>query len=284
MPDLNEMLKGMDAHKNFYIRGVLHSILPEFVNPLDSHISENNISGEMLEALKIVVATTHPNLKEGEVASINYDDTMKALGGKSIFKDGYNIDSISDQIRTSFGQFGVTVQDGELYVFDTYDYSDRGGWDAFFASAKESMDSKSPYPLARYFGGKLMPENPDGSSREDALRIKIKIPRDQLVVETDYDDDIPKDATSFVFEGGMTNKRKQLWESQFKDVYAGGMLDNFFDTIKAPLEVFEDKNLQKRGNTYTPLGDTNYRRDKKKSDEGGLGKRMETMFEQIGLG
>jgi hypothetical protein len=44
-----------------------------------------------------------------------------------------------------------------------------------------------------------------------------------------------------------------------------------------------DGNLQRRGNTYTPTGDTNQKRyDKQQKDKGGIGKRMETLFEQVG--
>jgi hypothetical protein len=133
-------------------------------------------------------------------------------------------------------------------------------------------------------GGKIMPENPDGTSREDALRVKIKLSKEQKVVNTDFDDDINPNATTFVFEGGMTNKRKQIFEKQFESQYAGGFLDNFFDTIKAPVEYLEDKNLQRRGNTYTPFGSVNDRRDRQKKDKGGLGERFETFAEQIGFG
>ena len=284
MLDFNEMLKNISPHKSFYVRGVMNSLLPEFANPLDSTITEENVSGEMLEALKLVIANKHPKLREGQVASINYKDVQKLFGDESIFKDNYNIDSIGDNIRTTLGDFSVTIQDGEVYVLDTYDFEPRGGFDAFMAAAEESIDSKASYPLARYFGGLLMPENSDGSSREDAMRIKIKLSKEQKVVETDYDDDIPENATSFLLKGPMTNKRKQLWESQFKDQYAGGFIENFFDTLKAPVEYL-DGNLQRRGNTYTPTGDTNQKRyDKQQKDKGGIGKRMETLAQQIGLG
>lgn len=284
MPVLNELLKALPEHQNFYLRGVLNSLLPDFIDPSDGVVNENNISGEALETLKIVVANLHPDIKEGQVKSIDYDDMMKVLGDKSIFEDNYNIDTIGDQLRNSLGEFGVTVEDGELYIFDTYDFADRGGWKEFLASAEETYQTGSIYPVARYMGGKLMPENPDGSSREDALRIKIKLSKEQRVVNTDFDDDINPNATTFVFEGGMTNKRKQIFEKQFESQYAGGFLDNFFDTIKAPVEYLEDKNLQRRGNTYTPLGSVNDRRDRQKQGEGSLGKRFETLAEQIGLG
>lgn len=284
MPVLNELLKALPEHQNFYMRGVLNSLLPDFIDPSDGMITENNVSGEAIETLKIVVANLYPDIKEGQVKSVNYNQMREILGDKSIFKDGYNIDSMGDQLRVSLGQFGVTVEDGELYVFDTYDFSDKGGFDEFLTSAQESFEEGSIYPVARYMGGKLMPENPDGTSREDALRVKIKLSKEQKVVNTDFDDDINPNATTFVFEGGMTNKRKQIFEKQFESQYAGGFLDNFFDTIKAPVEYLEDKNLQRRGNTYTPLGDTNYRNDRRKKDGGGLGKRFETFASQIGLG
>lgn len=282
MPVLNELLKALPEHQNFYLRGVLNSLLPDFIDPSDGVVNENNISGEALETLKIVVANLHPDIKEGQVKSIDYDDMMKVLGDKSIFEDNYNIDTIGDQLRNSLGEFGVTVEDGELYVFDTYDFADRGGWKEFVASAEETYQTGSIYPVARYMGGKIMPENPDGSSREDALRVKIKLSKEQKLVNTDFDDDINPNATTFVFEGGMTNKRKQIFEKQFESQYAGGFIENFFDTLKAPVEYL-DNNLQRRGNTYTPTGDTNQKRyDKQQKDKGGIGKRMETLFEQVG--
>ena len=75
----------------------------------------------------------------------------------------------------------------------------------------------------------------------------------------------------------MTNARQK----QFKQ-YASGIIDNFFSTIKAPIEYFDDDNLMRRGNTYTPIGDTNYRRDKQRKDSGSLKKRFDTLLNQIG--
>ena len=73
MPTLNDMLKDMPQHYNFYLRGVMNSLLPEFMDPFDSEINERNVSGELLEALRLVVNDKYPNLEEGEVQSI----TMK---------------------------------------------------------------------------------------------------------------------------------------------------------------------------------------------------------------
>ena len=70
MPVLNELLKALPEHQNFYLRGVLNSLLPDFIDPSDGVVNENNISGEALETLKIVVANLHPDIKEGQVKSI----------------------------------------------------------------------------------------------------------------------------------------------------------------------------------------------------------------------
>ena len=65
MPTLNDMLKDMPQHYNFYLRGVMNSVLPEFMDPFDSEINENNVSGELLSALLLVINYKYPDLKEG---------------------------------------------------------------------------------------------------------------------------------------------------------------------------------------------------------------------------
>ena len=213
MPSLNDMMKDLPTHKNFYLRGVFNSLLPEFMNPFDSSISEDNVSGEALEALKIAVTKVHPNLQDGEIASINYEQMMDAYGDTSIFERNYDIETVGDELRSSLGQFGVTKENGEYVVFDTYDFEPRGGIDAAIESIKEFKNTGSPYPLARYIGGVLMPEGPGGQAAEDALRIRIRIPNDPQVVDMDFDNDIESTASTFVFEGPMTNKRKKLWDT-----------------------------------------------------------------------
>jgi len=213
MPTLNDMMKDLPTHKNFYLRGVFNSLLPEFMNPFDSSISEDNVSGEALEALRIAVTKIHPDLQDGEIASINYEQMMDAFGDTSIFERNYNIETVGDELRSSLGQFGVTKENGEYVVFDTYDFEPRGGIDAAIESIKEFKNTGSPYPLARYIGGVLMPEGPGGEAAEDALRIRIRIPNEPQVVDMDFDNDIEPTASTFVFEGPMTNKRKKLWDT-----------------------------------------------------------------------
>jgi len=261
MANLNDMLKDMKLHKSFYIRGVVNSLLPEFANPLDSNITEKNISGEALELLRSIAQEAHPDLQEGQVVQ------MITTG-----KD-YELDN-------SLGSYGLTKKDGKYVVFDTYDFSPFQNI-SFLDAVKMSAEDKNPFMVARYLGGKLMPENSDGTSREDAMRIRIEIPDEADLIDTDFDDDIPSGAKSFSFRGPMTNKRKQAWDAYSNQV-AGGFIENFFDTLKAPVEYL-DNNLQRRGNTYTPTGDTNQKRyDKQQKDKGGIGKRMETLFEQVG--
>ena len=213
MPSLNDMLKDMPTHKNFYLRGVINSLLPEFMDPFDSEINENNISGEALEVLRTVTAKIHPNLKEGEIQSINYEQMMKVFGDTSVFQRNYDVSTLSDEVRNSLGTFGVTKENGQYVIFDTYDYEPRGGIEVVKSVVNETLASGSVYPAARFIGGILMPENSDGSSREDALRVRIKIPNEQNVIDMDFDNDIEPDAETFVFEGPMTNKRKTLWDS-----------------------------------------------------------------------
>ncbi len=192
MPSLNDMLKDMPTHKNFYLRGVVNSLLPEFMNPLDREITENNISGESIELLRMLVEDRFPDMEEGEI------NMLSGYGG-------------NEEIELSLGQFGVTKENGQYVIFDTYDFEEVD--QSYFDSIKESMGTKNILPFVSKLGGNLMPENPDGSSREDALKVRIRIPNEQQLIDIDFDNDIEPDAETFVFEGPMTNKRKTLWDN-----------------------------------------------------------------------
>ena len=213
MPTLNDMLKNMPTHKNFYLRGVINSLLPEFMDPFDSEINEGNISGEALEALRFAVSKIHPDMQDGEIRSINYEQMMEVFGDTSIFERNYDIATMGDELRNSLGQFGVTKEDGQYVIFDTYDFEPRGGFEAFKEVIKETSNTGEVYPMARFLGGIFMPEGPDGAPAEGALRVRIKIPNEAQVVDVDFDNDIEPEAPTFVFEGPMTNKRKTLWDS-----------------------------------------------------------------------
>jgi hypothetical protein len=201
------MLSNMDMHKNFYIRGVVNSLLPEFMNPLDKEITENNISGEAIELLRSIVQQRYPDMEEGEV------NMLSGYGG-------------DQEVELSLGQFGVTKENGQYVIFDTYDFESVD--QSYLDSIKESLGTKNILPFVSKLGGQLMPENPDGSSREDALKVRIRIPDEPQVVDMDFDNDIEPTASTFVFEGPMTNKRKKLWDtftSMFVTPAEAGQLD-----------------------------------------------------------
>jgi hypothetical protein len=185
-------------------------------NKLPSTITEDDVSGEYLEALRLVVERSVPDLKVGEATGLTYDDVMDVLGGESIFKKegGPAIETIGEIIRTTLGNFGVKRTADGYEVFDTYDYEPvhEGGFKEHVKEAFSDYQNESFYSAARTMGGYFMPENADGSSKENALRVNIKIPQEPKVVNIDYDDDIPEGAKEFVFRGAMTNKRKSIWD------------------------------------------------------------------------
>jgi len=205
-------------HYTFYLRGIINAALPDFMSPLTRTVTEDGVSGEFLEALRLVANSMYPDMKDGEVKSVTYEDLMRVLGGQSIFqKDNrYSIETVGERIRTSLGAFGLTKEDGQYVVFDKYDHEQKFKGD-FFESAKKAyevgMAEKALYPAARIMGGYFMPENEDGSSKDDALSIRIRIPNEPSLIDVDYDDDVPEGAEEMVLRGPMTNNRKSLWDS-----------------------------------------------------------------------
>ena len=204
-------------HYLFYLRGVLNSMVTHYLpNKLPSTVTEDDVSGEYLEALRLVVERSAPDLKVGEATGLTYDDVMQVLGGQSIFKKegGPTVESIGEIIRTTLGNFGVKKTKDGYEVFDTYDYEPvhEGGFKDHVKEAFSDYQNESFYAAARTMGGYFTPENADGYSKENALRVNIKIPQEPKVVNIDYDDDIPEGAEEFVFRGPMTNKRKSIWD------------------------------------------------------------------------
>ena len=257
MPTLNDMLKDMPQHYNFYLRGVMNSVLPEFMDPFDSEINENNVSGELLEALRLVINDKYPDLKEGEVQSIDYDDVQKFFKESSIFEQSYEIGTVGEQIRTTLGEFGVRKIDGKINIFDTYDFEERDTFHAIKDVFNETRASGSIYPAARFMGGILMPEGPGGKPRPDALKVNITLPEQMQTVDIDYDDDIEPDAPTFVFEGPMTNKRASLWK-KFTDMvidaeaFVGGAAEEGTKAaLEAELAMTQDKKRRRITKTNT---------------------------------
>ena len=256
MPSLNDMLKDMPTHKNFYLRGVVNSLLPEFMNPLDKNITENNISGEAIELLRGIAESLAPDMKDGEVMQMqqyfgNVDKLLKATenpnygtlsienedgidpvieelnlendkflntrseGLKQTLAKNSDVENymLAKDLRNSLGNFGLTKVNGEYVVFDTYDFypyyrQDTVGDDSVFQAVHDLIFLQDPQPIAQEIGQVLMPEGAD-----DNMKVRIRIPNEQQLIDIDFDNDIEPDAETFVFEGPMTNKRKTLWDS-----------------------------------------------------------------------
>jgi len=66
-------------------------------------------------------------------------------------------------------------------------------------------------------GGYFMPENKDGTSRSDAMKVSINVPLEPKVEETVYETEIPENAKEFVLRGPMTPQRSTVWGS-FKNL------------------------------------------------------------------
>lgn len=237
MPNLDQLhntFKSNEAvvpeHYAFYVRGVMNSMLPDFMNPLSDNITEDEVSGEFLEALRMVATTMHPDLKEGHTVGIDYDDVMKVLGGESIFDkdEKYSIETVGERIRTSLGEFALSKVDGKYVVTDVYDFQPTvdGGLIKTAAIATKQLVTEGLYPAARTMGGYIMPEGANNTAADDAMRVRIVIPNEPEVIATDYDNDIPENATSFVFQGPMTTKRKSIFDAFISTAQAGTLNDN----------------------------------------------------------
>lgn len=218
--NLNKAL--LSEHYSFYVRGVLNSMYAPFLGA--STITEDNVSGEYLETLRFIIEKTHPDMEIGDSRFIDYSDTNKHLNLSSIFDRDYNIDSVGDRIKTTLGGFSVTKTKDGYTVKDTYDYEVKGDVernDSIFTFAQEAKRQyeKDPrlYVPARIMGGYFMPENADGSSSEDAMKVAINIPNEPKVIETVYEEDIEDGVQEPVFRGSMTPQRNSVWDS-FKNL------------------------------------------------------------------
>ena len=212
----------LPEHISFYVRGVLNSMYAPFIGA--STITENNVSGEYLETLRFIIEQSNPNMQVGDTAFIDYSDTNKHLNLTSIFERDYNIDSIGDRIKTTLGGFTVIKTEDGYTVNDIYDYEVKGNVkrdDSLLAFAKEAYRQykKDPrlYVPARIMGGYIMPENKDGTSNSDTMRVSINIPLEPKVEETVYETEIPENAKEFVLRGPMTPQRNTVWNS-FKNL------------------------------------------------------------------
>lgn len=218
MVTLDAMLKDMPLHQNFYIRGVINSLLPEFLAADDRAITENNISGESIELLRSLVKTLAPdfdNAEEGFVASFDYEDINKKFNLKNLLREeGLDVSTFERDIKMSFGMFDVYKENGKMVIKDVYDFPAVGEWKEFsdlktlkdYYNASKQDVGKTPYFAARYYGERNI------TADDNPLPVRIEIPDEPQVIDIDFDNDVEPTAATFVFEGPMTNLRKKLWD------------------------------------------------------------------------
>ncbi len=236
MPKLDEMLRsfgvGGSEYYTFYLRGMLNAVTPEFAVAGKRVITEDDVSGEYLETLRIIADRYAKNLPEGQSVRIGYKAVRDVFGVAGNYYKDFDADTMADVINNTLGSFRIRKQDGQLMVdHDPYDFKDHLAihYRENFGKEPELMDylkdaqsiitnENQPmkgrlHNLAHLVGGVVMGENADGSPNEDALKVAIKIPQSPPVIDVDYDDPIPEEAEELVLRGPMTNKRKNLFDS-----------------------------------------------------------------------
>jgi len=222
-------------HYAFYLRGVLNSVNP--VHRASSKlITEDDVSGEYLEAMRLVGNTYAKDLKDGEVVNIGYADVRKALGDKGDFWKNFEHDSMADIINETLGAFRIKNEGGQLIVdYDTYDFptefadkvrEEQGREATAMDYINEAVDiatndtKYNSYRKKLRFGGHLAGEFLMPDTSDNNLKVRIAIPTEPQVIDIDFDNDIEPTATDVVFEGPMTNKRKDIWD-RFSNIFIG---------------------------------------------------------------
>lgn len=214
-PTLNTVLNELPMHQNWYLRGIVNAFLPQFMNPLETKITERSLNGESLAMLRGVAESFYPDLEEGKTAPLDYDMINEKYGLKNIFAAGtFDVDTFGDEVKMSLGQFMVARENGKYVLYDTYDFPEVGNWKEFSEletagdyaqQVVEQGGSGAAYFTARFFAERFMNE-----SRDDNLKVRIELPEDDEVVRTDYDNEATGE--NFVFRGPMTTLRKQIWD------------------------------------------------------------------------
>lgn len=208
----------ISEHYNFYTRGIFNSLLPSFMGGGKFKITEEDVNGETLAALKIVAEKLHPNLKDGESVLVQYKDVAEVFNSKmgvgsteqerlaDIEKKSR--DDISAQLRLALGNFTLTKQNGQYVILDIYDFARSGEVDTFGEAALKQTQTFSPYFYARYFGEKLISED-----KKDNIRVRIAIPNEPKIAPNAFEPEFDVASGTFNLEGPMTPRRKSLWDT-----------------------------------------------------------------------
>lgn len=219
-PTFDDILKNLPMHQNFYLRGVFNALLPPFMNPLEREINERSISGETVEALRLLVNEFYPDIDskpDGFVGGLNYDMINERFKLDNIFRgSGFSVDSFPEDVKMALGRFNIYKEDGRPVIRDDYNFPTVGNWKEFNSvqSTGDYIQAMQDMPDKRaYFGARYIAERTMGDDQDDNLAVNIRIPEQPMVIDVDYDDDPPKGAQDMVLRGPMTNKRKSLWDS-----------------------------------------------------------------------
>lgn len=231
MPTLDEIHNTFNGklmiseHYIWYMQGMLNALMPPFANQLKTTLTNDDVSGEYLEAMRIVANRYAPNLAEGEVVEVGYQDVRRALGAKNDYWKTFEVDSMADTINYTLGRFRLTRKDGKLMVdSDAYDFppeleqkyiKEKGRMptamdylrEAIDLSMNEDMGTGQKIHNIAHLGGEFfMPQGDEGN-----LKAVLEIPEEPVVIETAFDNDYSDDAP--VFRGDMTRKRKDIFDS-----------------------------------------------------------------------
>ena len=220
----NIMAEILPQHYNFYARAMWNSLIPNFYERYD-YITENEVSGELLEALRLIQETVAPDIQEGEAAEIKYADMDEIFDLTNILRrSDFTSTGIGDEIKLALGNFMFMKQDGKIRVVDAYDF-DRSGEVDTVGQTLGTIRKKDNvvYYAARYLGEKRFPaktpafgfqQSPDYSSLADTdyTQIRITLPDEPMHENIDFDDYAEQETSDYVFRGPMTNKRKRAFD------------------------------------------------------------------------
>jgi hypothetical protein len=216
----------ISEHYTWYMQALLNSMMPQFLDPLKTEFTADDVSGEYLEAMRIVANRYASDLEEGDVVELGYADVRKALGAKNDYWQTFEVDSMADTINYTLGRFRLRRKDGKLFIDkDAYDFppelvnkymKEQGRMptsvdymrEAINLSMQEDMGIKERIHRIAHLGGEyFMPEG-----AESNLTSSFEIPEEPVVIATDYDADYSDDRVP-VFRGAMTTKRKSIFDS-----------------------------------------------------------------------
>tara|TARA_B100000424_G_scaffold33455_1_gene22694 strand:+ start:202 stop:1089 length:888 start_codon:yes stop_codon:yes gene_type:complete len=243
----------MPEQYGFYLRGILNSIQTYNLNPSRDMITEEDVSGEYIALLRVLLNAKEKSLGKplevGDTLTVDYDFVHNLLNLESIYdkENTFKIESMGDIITTTLGTFTAEKKPNGWQVRDTYDFeplentmplthlkgnpiltgvlgheSVKEPLFALEKSFKASLETMSVYPLARYFGGVLMPEEDDGSAKDSALTVQINVHNENKIEDTILAEEEYSDDSLFAFEGPMSSQREEIFNIAFKNIQEMG--------------------------------------------------------------